>query len=140
MTVEEFRESNLQLRRRSTGAVDYKVKLLRQIKDAGLPDPQPEFRFHPRRKFRADWKIGKTVLIEFEGGIFSRQPSHSSIKGILRDIEKGNEAVCLGYRIIRVTPATIKNGVALRYVKIALECERTANMRSDSKEHATWQR
>lgn len=63
---------------------------------------EEEFRFHPERKFRCDFcHLPTRTCIEIEGGIFNRKGGHSSITGILRDIEKYNELNFLGFRLFR---------------------------------------
>lgn len=121
MTTEEFRKSGLQIRSRSN-SIDYKAELLRQIREAGLPEPEAEFKFHPERKWRFDFAfVEQKVAVEYDGGIISHLPSHSSVAGIHRDIEKGAEAQLAGWVFLRVTPQLVANGTALRYVKKALE-------------------
>ena len=72
----------------------------------------PEFRFCERR-----WKFDlalpdRKIAIEINGGIFAYQPSHHSIKGILRDMEKLNEAQILGWKVLQFTPEQVKDGSA----------------------------
>lgn len=69
---------------------------------AALPPYQTEYEFHPSRKWRWDicWPTEK-VAVEMDGGIFTKQASHSSISGILRDMEKHNAATILGWRTLR---------------------------------------
>lgn len=121
MSVEEFKARGLQLRGRK-GSVDYKAELIRQIREAGLPEPEPEYKFHPARDYRADWKVGDNVLVEYQGGVYQGTATgHRSISGVTRDIEKLNEAVALDFIVIQVTPAMVTSGAALRYIKIAVE-------------------
>ena len=70
-----------------------------------FPPPVKQFQFHPNRAFRADFAWPDiNLLVEVEGGIWMRGGgAHSRPQGILRDIEKSNEAVRLGWRQIRVT-------------------------------------
>ena len=100
---------------------DLEDALLFQLRAAGLPEPEREYRFVPRRLFRADfaWPERK-ILLEVEGGIFRRDPSHSSISGIKRDIEKQNQAAILGYRVLRVHSDMVHDGSALALVERAL--------------------
>lgn len=122
MTAEEFRKSGLQVRGSQRPVTDYKADLLRQMRDAGLPEPVAEFRFHADRKWRFDYAIEDLKIgIEYDGGIFDKLPSHSSVGGILRDIEKLNEAQLDGWIVVRVTPASVANGTALRYIKRAVQ-------------------
>ena len=83
------------------------------------------------RKLRADLLVMqargrelKKVLVEIQGGIFTRQ-AHGSITGILADNDRLNEAIIHGWRMLRVTPDMIlkdgkPNGEALALVKRAL--------------------
>lgn len=64
----------------------------------------PEFRFAPPRRWRFDWAWPEfKVALEVEGGAWTGG-RHTRGKGFLNDMEKYNEAVCLGWRIIRVVP------------------------------------
>lgn len=100
---------------------DYKAELLQQFALVGI-QVEPEFYFAKPRKFRSDWRVkGLPVLIEYDGGIFSCKASHSSIGGILRDIEKMNMAAIAGYIVIRVTPKHVVSGEALQWVERAVE-------------------
>jgi hypothetical protein len=96
-----------------------------QCRAAGLPVPDKEFVFDSTRSFRFDyaWPYNR-IALEIEGGIFGRgkrcptckRPppmGHSSVKGILRDIEKYNLAVCNGWRLIRATSQMVESGAAV---------------------------
>lgn len=68
---------------------------------------EEEYLFHPERKWRFDFAIpSMKIAIEYEGifngGNLWGKTGHSTIDGIMRDIEKHNEALFLGWRIIRV--------------------------------------
>lgn len=67
------------------------------------PDLVEEFRFHPTRKWRADFAHLETkTLIEVEGGIYSNG-RHNRASGFKNDSIKYLEAALLGYRVIRLT-------------------------------------
>lgn len=102
---------------------DYKADLVQQCKLVGLPPLEPEFYFARPRKFRADWRVKNLpVLIEYEGGIFMPgKAGHSSVSGIMRDIEKLNMAAIAGYIVIRVTPKHVVSGEALQWIEQAVE-------------------
>jgi hypothetical protein len=137
MTLEEFRRKfpNRDIRpvrgrsargRSARGgkgkAVDWEQVLLDQIKQAGLPEPKREYRFHARRRWRFDfcWKNhGRLVACEVDGGVYSGG-RHTRGKGFEGDCEKLNEAALYGYLVIRVTPSMIKDGRALDWLERAL--------------------
>lgn len=85
---------------------DQIVKIL--AAEYGLPDPIPEYKFHPNRAWRFDFFFqneGRQVALEVEGGVFRKgRGAHSSVSGILRDMEKYNEAAKLGIFVYRVLP------------------------------------
>ncbi len=86
----------------------------------GLGEPVEEFRFCPHRKWRADYAWPeKKVLLEIEGGVWL-SGRHNRAGGFLKDIEKYNEAACLGYRIIRCTPKEMETGSIIATLKRAM--------------------
>jgi len=78
-----------------------------------------EHRFHPVRKWRFDyaWPDAK-VAFEIEGGIFSRG-AHVRPRGIADDIDKGNAANELGWRVFRACDLSDLIE-AIRQIKAAL--------------------
>lgn len=83
-----------------------------------------EFRFHPTRKWRADFRIGD-LLIEVDGG--NRMAVHSKAGPVAvgrhvseGDYEKMAHAAILGYRVIRVTPAQVRKGLAIKWIEEAV--------------------
>ena len=66
--------------------------------------PVREFRFHPTRKWRADFAWpGKLVLVEIEGGVWRRSKGrHTNPTGFIKDCEKYNNAALLGYTVLRI--------------------------------------
>ncbi len=71
-------------------------------------DSCAEFRFHPTRKWRADFAIPSIrLLIEIDGGIWSGG-RHTRGGGFIGDMEKLNAAACLGYRVLRFQPSDCK--------------------------------
>ncbi|MEO6390827.1 MAG: hypothetical protein ABIP75_03185 [Pyrinomonadaceae bacterium] len=129
MTTSEFlrREQELKVRRPRRTKRDYKQDLLNQMRMVGLPAPETEQYFHPKRRWKFDFRIG-LVAIEFEGGMFEKdgvaQTGHGSLTGLLRDQEKYNEAQLLGYIVIRVNAKTVGNGQALQWIERAVKRER----------------
>ena len=66
-----------------------------------------EFRFHPERKWRADFAhIESRTLIEIEGGIYI-QGRHNRAAGFIADTEKYLEAFLAGWAVVRLTTAQI---------------------------------
>lgn len=82
----------------------------------------------PGRNFKFDFqcygyiKTHKVpLLVEVQGGVWLKGKSgHSSGTGITRDCEKLSLAAVNGYRVIVVTPAQIKSGKAIEWIKAAL--------------------
>lgn len=63
----------------------------------------PEFKFHPTRKWRFDFAdVDNKIAVELEGGIWING-RHNRGKGYESDIEKYNEALILGWRVLRYT-------------------------------------
>ena len=91
-----------------------------QMRAAELPAWETEFKFHPRRRWRADrgWPHLK-LLVEVEGGIWTGG-RHVTGAGFEEDCVKYNEAAILGYRVIRVTRGMIEDGRALDAIMRAL--------------------
>jgi very-short-patch-repair endonuclease len=97
------------------------VTLDRQCAAVGLPVPEMEKRFHPTRRWRADYIWFRHMLIvELDGGVYV-QGRHSRGAGVEADCEKFNEAVVLGYRVMRVTPRHVRNGQAVAWIEKVLK-------------------
>ena len=119
--------------RTARGGDDWPLVLAVQCRQAGLPAPVREHRFHPVRRWRLDlaW-VDHRVGVEVDGGAFRRRPCpscgaavvmggrHTSGPGFRDDCVKLGEAAALGYRIIRVMPEQVKSGEALGWVERAL--------------------
>lgn len=72
-----------------------------------------EYKFHPTRKWRFDFAIlSERIAIEFEGGIYLPKARHTSSVGYIKDVEKYNTAVLLGWKILRYTAKdlAVRNG------------------------------
>lgn len=82
----------------------------------GFPPPVFEYKFHPRRKWKADAAIPSImVLVEMEGGIWmkttnGRSKGHAHPKRFLADIEKYNAAELSGWHVLRFTTAMLQDG------------------------------
>lgn len=68
-----------------------------------LPEPVPEYKFHPTRKWRFDWCWPtQKIALEIEGGVYTRG-RHTRGKGYENDVRKYNAATLLGWKVIRAT-------------------------------------
>lgn len=78
---------------------------------------EQEYKFHPERKWRADFFItGTNILIEVEGGIWSGG-RHTRAKGYLGDLEKYNAAAILGFKVLRFDTQQVKSGLAIKQIE-----------------------
>jgi very-short-patch-repair endonuclease len=74
-----------------------------------------ELKFHPTRKWRADFAhMASKTLIEIEGGAWSGG-RHTRGSGFIADCEKYLEAVLLGWRVIRLAGGQV-NAINVRRV------------------------
>lgn len=88
------------------------------LRDWGLM--RREFEFHPERTWRFDyaWPYqGRMLAIEIDGGTWRKGGGAHRGKGFLRDLEKGREAVILGWRVLRFTPQERDDGTLLETLK-----------------------
>ena len=84
---------------------------------AGLPTPQLEYAFHPDRKWRFDFSWpAHMIAAEAEGGTWS-QGRHVRGMGFANDCEKYNEAVIMGWRVLRFTSEMIEDGTAMEQLE-----------------------
>ncbi len=76
-----------------------------------------EHKFHPMRRWRLDfgWPNQKFGL-ECEGGMWTRG-RHTRPLGFENDCEKYNEAILLGWQILRVTGRQVASGKAVDWVE-----------------------
>lgn len=88
-------------------------QLLLQIRAMQLPEPHREYRFAPKRRWRADFAWPERwVLAEVEGGIYTRG-RHVRPQGYNSDCEKYNTAQILGWKVMRFTSQMIEDGTAI---------------------------
>jgi hypothetical protein len=74
-----------------------------------------EHRFHPKRRWRIDIAdVERKIAMECEGGTYSNG-RHTRGVGFENDCEKYNNAVLLGWRILRFTRKIIESGHAVNY-------------------------
>lgn len=89
---------------------------------AHLPWPTREYQFHPTREWRFDlcWPAPLLKLaVEINGGIWRRGGGAHTGTGHMRDLEKGNAALLLGYRVLHFVPEQVMDGD--RIIPIALD-------------------
>lgn len=82
-----------------------------------------EFLFWPGRKFPFDYALpGYKLAVEIEGGVWRKGGgAHSHPTNIMRDIEKYNGAVIMGWRILRFTDYHLKTPYAVECVTEAIK-------------------
>ena len=84
----------------------------------GGPLLEKEHRFHPVRKWRADFAhLPSRTLIEIEGGIYVNG-RHNRGAGFAADLEKYLEAGLSGWRLIRLGPNELTGEIIARLVTL----------------------
>lgn len=87
-----------------------------QMRVGNLPMPTREYQFHPKRRWKFDFAWpDRMFAVEVEGGLYTNG-RHTRGAGYEKDIEKYNEALLLGWRVLRVSPAQIRKGQALTWI------------------------
>lgn len=93
-----------------------------------------QYRWHPERRFRADFAVwhprfidGKVapplegeepyLLVEIDGAKKGAPGAHQRVDGIDRDCRRAAEALVLGYQVLRVSSRMVKDGTALQYIE-----------------------
>lgn len=93
------------------------LMLLAQINASGLPVPVTEYKFHPDRRWRFDFCWPDDLLaVEVEGGTWVNG-RHNRGSGFEKDAEKYAEALCLGWKVLRVTGSHICTGKAIKWIR-----------------------
>jgi len=86
------------------------------IKDVGLPVPRTSYRFHPARRWEADFAYPDLwLLIEIEGGEWA-SGRHTRGSGFIADCEKYAEAQIAGWRVLRIPGTWVHNGKGVQYL------------------------
>jgi hypothetical protein len=81
-----------------------------------LPRPAEEWKFHHDRGWRFDWAwlmllSGKNLALELDGGTWIKGGGgHNTGQGYQDDRIKDAEAMCLGWRVLRVTTQDWESG------------------------------
>ena len=80
-----------------------------------------EYRFHPERRWLADFRIDDMpILVEVEGGVFSNG-RHTRGEGYTKDCEKYSAAAVNGWYVIRGTTEQIKAGLVIQWIEKLIE-------------------
>ena len=96
------------------------AELALHMRSAGL-NPEPEFRFHPPRRWKFDFAFpDQKVAIECEGATWTNG-RHTRGKGFALDCEKYNQASIDGWTLLRFTGDMITDGTALHQIEEALQ-------------------
>src|SRR4051812_9133674 len=92
------------------------------IARAGLPEPERQCMLIVGRKYRVDfcWREAHLVA-EADGGVFRPLMGHTSISGVLRDMQKQNLLTLAGYRMLRFHVNDLADGSAVGMIRAALE-------------------
>lgn len=100
-----------------------KTDIATQMKVAGLPGPELEWKYHPARKWAFDWAWpALKVAAEREGGTWKDGGGrHNRAAGFREDAVKYDEAAILGWLVIRFTSDMEASGVALDLIERALK-------------------
>ena len=87
---------------RDYGVLDRRFKEVFTKAGGNLGELQAEYRFHPTRKWRADYfHLTSNTLIEIEGGLHA-MGRHNKADGFVRDAQKYNAATAMGFRLFRL--------------------------------------
>ena len=86
-----------------------------------------EYRWCPSREFRADFAVWHTeaeqlagnlpLLVEIDGAKRGKPGAHQRVDGVDYDCRRMAEAMCLGYRMLRVSWRMIKDATVLGYIE-----------------------
>lgn len=83
--------------------------------------PITEHKFHGTRRWRFDYAWPEhQVALEVEGGVWVGG-RHTSGAGFVKDMEKYNEAACMGWRIIRCQPRQLCTMQTVETLRRALQ-------------------
>ena len=79
-----------------------------------------EHKFHEKRRWKFDFaNIETLTAIEIEGGAFANG-RHTRGKGFVNDMEKYNNAVLLGWVVLRFTPSQMNESATYDLIKQVL--------------------
>jgi hypothetical protein len=83
---------------------------------------EPEYKFHPTRKWRFDFLFPNKVALEVQGGLFSGG-RHSRGASLLKEHEKLNTAAAMGYRVLYTIPQNLCMQETLDTIREAINYE-----------------
>lgn len=114
----EQREAVREMKRQA--AAQERARFVAYCRTNGLPEPEPECRFHPEREWRFDfgWREHR-VALEVEGGAFTGG-RHTRGVGFGEDVHKYSEAAALGWLVIRTLPKHQYDATTLDRLRRAL--------------------
>ena len=92
-------------------------ELARQMSALGI-DFETQYRWNPNRRFKADFRVGEGWLVEVEGGAWNG--GHRRGVEANKDCERQNDAMMLGFRVLRFTPYMVETGEAIAVIEAAL--------------------
>ena len=93
------------------------LSFLAQVQLLKLDGYLMEHRFHPTRRWRFDFSWpSRMIAAEIEGGTWSGG-RHTRGSGYEKDCEKYNEAVRLGWSVLRFTGKMVKDGSGILLIK-----------------------
>ncbi len=101
---------------------DLEATLDFQLKALKIAGYGREVKFHPERKWRADFLWGRPamLLVEVEGGTYSGG-RHVRGKGFEEDTVKHNTASLMGYTVLRFTGKQVHSGEAAATIETYLK-------------------
>jgi hypothetical protein len=86
----------------------------------GLPPAAPEYRFHPKQRWRLDFVFEGWLAVEVQGGLLTGC-RHVRGAALLREYENINAATLAGFGVLFFTPDQVyQTGEALAVIKAAL--------------------
>lgn len=98
----------------------YEILAQIQLNKRAFPAFVREYRFHPDRRWRADFAFPEyRVIVEIHGGIWT-SGRHTRGSGFAKDREKSNAAQLQGWIVLEFTPAEIKNETWIQTLRQAL--------------------
>ncbi len=92
-----------------------------------------EFRFHPVRKWRADFLVEGNLIVEVDGATRGNPGRHQRVDGVDYDCERQAEALCQGYAYMRVSARMARDGRALEYIERLLGLDGEEQVSGDTK-------